>query len=122
MATLRGSGILGVFVTVTLLLAPLQWLAVKLNLPLRRTLPYRFHRFLCRLIGIRVTVVGEPIAGGLIAANHASWLDIPVLSAVTPLSFVAKAEVNRWPFFGTQARLQRTVFVRRERSKALEDR
>jgi 1-acyl-sn-glycerol-3-phosphate acyltransferase len=55
-------------------------------------------------------------------ANHAGWLDIPVLSAVAPVSFVAKHEINLWPFFGTLARLQRTVFIRRERSKALEDR
>jgi 1-acyl-sn-glycerol-3-phosphate acyltransferase len=58
----------------------------------------------------------------LLTANHTGWIDIPVLSAVAPVSFVAKQEVNRWPFFGTLARLQRTVFVRRERSKALEDR
>ena len=65
----------------------------------------------------------DPGRGGVIlTANHTGWIDIPVLSAVTPVSFVAKQEVNLWPFFGTLARLQRTVFVRRERSKALEDR
>ena len=32
-----------------------------------------------------------------------------------PLSFVAKSEVGSWPFFGTLARLQRTVFVERVR-------
>jgi lyso-ornithine lipid O-acyltransferase len=32
-----------------------------------------------------------------------------------PLSFVAKSEVGTWPFFGTLARLQRTVFVTRAR-------
>lgn len=123
MATLRAFIILVIFVTATLLLAPLQWFAIRLDWRLQRSLPYRFHRFLCRLLGIRVTVVGEPLKnGGLIAANHVSWLDIPVLSSVVPLSFIAKNEVRRWPFFGTQARLQRTVFVRRERAKALEDR
>ena len=47
-------------------------------------------------------------------ANHTTWLDILIFSAVTPLSFVAKAEVASWPFFGTLARLQRTVFVERD--------
>jgi 1-acyl-sn-glycerol-3-phosphate acyltransferase len=37
------------------------------------------------------------------------------MSAAAPVSFVAKADVNRWPFFGSLARLQRTVFVDRER-------
>jgi 1-acyl-sn-glycerol-3-phosphate acyltransferase len=48
-----------------------------------------------------------------------SWLDILVLSAVAPVSFVAKREVNGWPFFGSLARLQRTVFVDRTRRHAV---
>ena len=123
MATLRAASITAVFVTVSLLLMPVQWLAVKLHAGWRRSLPHAYHRFICRLIGIRITVLGTPVVGGvLLAANHSGWLDIPILSAVAPVSFVAKQEVNGWPFFGTLARLQRTVFIRRERSKALEDR
>ena len=38
-----------------------------------------------------------------------------MLSAVAPVSFVAKSEVAGWPFVSTLARLQRTVFVDRER-------
>jgi 1-acyl-sn-glycerol-3-phosphate acyltransferase len=41
-----------------------------------------------------------------------------VLSAVAPVSFVAKREVASWPFFGSLARLQRTVFVDRDRRHA----
>ncbi len=123
MATLRAAGITAVFLTVTLLLMPVQWLAVRLHSGWQRRLPHLYHRFICRLMGARITVLGTPVAGGvLLTANHSGWLDIPILSAVTPVSFVAKQEVNRWPFFGTLARLQRTVFIRRERSKALEDR
>jgi 1-acyl-sn-glycerol-3-phosphate acyltransferase len=77
----------------------------------------------CWLFGVRVNVIGTPAAGGvLMTANHSGWLDITVLSAVTPVSFVAKAEVGQWAFFGTLARLQRTVFTRRARAKAAEDR
>lgn len=54
----------------------------------------------------------------LLICNHVSWLDIPVLSAVAPLSFVAKKEVASWPFVSWLAKLQRTVFVdRAQRSK-----
>jgi 1-acyl-sn-glycerol-3-phosphate acyltransferase len=123
MATLRAASIAVVFVVVTLLLIPVQWLAVKLRLGWRRTLPHVYHRFVCRLLGIRIAVLGKPATGGvLLTANHSGWIDIPVLSAVAPVSFVSKQEVNGWPFFGTLARLQRTVFTRRERAKALEDR
>lgn len=123
MTTLRALGILTVFVIVTFALLPLQWLAIKLRLPLRRSLPHLYHRFVCRLFGIRISVVGQPAAGGvLMAANHTGWMDIPILSAIWPVSFVSKLEVNSWPFFGTLARMQRSVFVRRERTQSLANR
>ena len=123
MATLRAICILAVFLVVTLFLIPQQWLAVKLHLPARRTLPRRYHRFVCQLFGVKIRVVGVPLKGGvLMAANHTGWLDIPILSSVAPVSFVAKSEVGSWPFFGTLARLQRTIFIRREKTKAAEAR
>jgi len=123
MTTLRAVGILFVFVLVTLVLMPLQWVAVKLRLPARRSSPYRYPRFACRLFGLRITVLGAPARGGvLMTANHTGWLDIPILTAVAPVSFISKDEVRHWPFFGTLARLQRTIFIRRERGRALQDR
>jgi 1-acyl-sn-glycerol-3-phosphate acyltransferase len=123
MASLRAFFIVVVFVAVTLLGIPLQWLAVKLHLNARRTIPRTYHRFICRLFGIRVAVIGSPLKqGGLIAANHTGWLDIPILSGIVPVSFVSKAEVGSWPFFGTLARMQRTVFIRREKTKTAEGR
>ncbi|MBN9570890.1 MAG: 1-acyl-sn-glycerol-3-phosphate acyltransferase, partial [Alphaproteobacteria bacterium] len=64
-----------------------------------------------------VRVIGTPIddRGVLIVANHTSWLDILVFSAAAKVSFVAKSEVQSWPFFSTLARLQETVFVERNR-------
>jgi len=106
-----------VFALVTLPLMPLQWLAVALKSPLRRRIPVFYHRFVCRLLGIRVRVTGAPMDGRplLIVANHSSWLDITVITAQAPVVFVAKSEIARWPFFGLLARLQRTVFVERDR-------
>src|ERR1700735_4469641 len=120
MPTIRAAFVLTVFLAVTFLLIPFQYLLLALNLPARRTFPHRYHRFVAYLFGIRIRVVGKPPAGAaLLLANHSSWLDIVIFSAVTPLSFVAKSEVNSWPFFGTLARLQRTVFVTRaKRSEA----
>jgi len=124
MATLRAAGILTIFVAVTVLLIPVQWLALRLHSGWARNFPHVYHRFVCRLIGVRITVLGKPATGGvLMTANHTGWLDVPILSAVAPVSFVAKQEVGTWRFFGTLARLQRTIFIRRgERTKALEDR
>ena len=76
-----------------------------------------------RLTGLRVTVLGKPAGPGtLYAANHASYLDIPVLCAVTDGVFVAKAEVRGWPLFGFLAAIGRTIFVSRQRAGVTRER
>lgn len=114
---LRVIVVIVVFTLVTLVLIPIQWLAVALKRPLRRRIPVIYHRFVCRLLGIRVHRAGTPVDRRplLIVANHCSWLDISVITAQAPVVFVAKAEIARWPFFGLLAKLQRTVFVERDR-------
>ena len=120
MSRLRPALILAVFTLVTLPLMPLQQLFVWFWPAMARAFPMYYHRLVLRILGVRLKIVGIPPGQGptLIASNHASWLDIPVLSAVAPLSFIAKREVNGWPFFGALARLQRTVFVDRARRHA----
>lgn len=117
MGALRGAAILAGFAGLTLPLMPVQALLVRFSPPLARRLPHWYHRQVCRLIGVRLDIDGEIAAGRpvLLVSNHTSWLDIPVLSAVAPVSFVAKREVGGWPGVGALARLQRTVFVDRER-------
>lgn len=94
---------------------PAQLLFIHLKSPRARTFPCWYHRRVCRLVGVRLHVFGDVEAPALLIANHISWLDIPVLSAVAPLSFVAKSEVGAWPFVKWLARLQRSVFVDRKR-------
>ena len=117
MQFVRAVTILVVFLLVTIILIPWQETAVRFRLKRRKTFPNRYHRFLCRLFGIRVIVTGRPIQsrGVLMVANHTSYFDILVFSAAARVSFVAKHEVAKWPLFGTLARLQETVFIERER-------
>lgn len=105
------------FVAVTLPLMPLQQVFVWFWPRMARVFPMHYHRIVRRILDVRVEVVGTAPGHGplLIASNHVSWLDIVVLSSVAPLSFVAKKEVGAWPFFGSLARLQRTIFVDRNR-------
>ncbi len=117
MGTLRGAAILTAFMAMTVPLMPVQAALLGTSRTGARRLPHWYHRKVCRLVGLRLHVEGEiardrPV---LIVANHTSWLDIPVLSAIAPLSFVAKKEVGTWPFVAALARLQRTVFVDRTR-------
>ena len=104
------------FGAVTLVAAPLQVIALALRIPLRETVPRTYHRLCCRLMGLRLEVMGTPslTKPTLFIANHSSYLDIPVLGALIRGSFVAKTEVAGWPVFGWLAKLQRTVFVERK--------
>jgi 1-acyl-sn-glycerol-3-phosphate acyltransferase len=112
--------ILACFAALTLPLMPLQQLFIWTWPNMARAFPMHYHRLVCRMLGIRIEVSGKPPLQGplLVVSNHVSWLDIVVLSAVAPVSFVAKREVASWPFFGSLARLQRTVFVDRDRRHA----
>ena len=111
------------FFLMTLPLMPVQALLVR-TWPLgARRLPHWYHKQVCRLIGVRVTVVGRlaPDRPVLLLANHSSWLDIPVISAAVPVSFVAKKEVASWPFVSWLAKLQQSVFVDRTRRTSVGD-
>ena len=118
---LRATLVLTAFAAITLPLMPVQYLLLKVAPGAARKLPHWYHRIVCRLLGIRIKIEGavdrdRPV---LVVANHVSWLDIPVLSATAPLSFIAKKEVGTWPGISSLARLQRTVFVDRTRRTAV---
>nr|WSW65067.1 1-acyl-sn-glycerol-3-phosphate acyltransferase [Streptomyces sp. NBC_00995] len=77
-----------------------------------------------RAFGLRVRVLGrpEPRRGGpgvLVVANHVSWLDIPLVAAVCPGRMLAKSDIRHWPLLGPLAALGGTLFVERERLRAL---
>ena len=117
MSRLRPWVVLALFAGLTVPLMPLQQLLIWFWPHMARRFPMHYHRIVCRLLGIRLDVIGKAPEHGplLIVSNHVSWLDIVVLSALAPVSFVAKKEVSLWPFFGSLARLQNTVFIDRER-------
>ncbi len=104
-------------ILLTLALMPIQLLGIALNNQWQRSVPHVYHRALCALFGIRITQIGRRSADDpvLILSNHVSWLDICIITALTPVVFVAKSEVATWPVFGWLAKLQRTIFIERER-------
>jgi len=74
----------------------------------------RLANMLAWLFGIRVEVTGTPATGPvLFAANHVSWLDIPVLHSACAMGFVGKAEIATWPIFSFIARAGGTIFHQR---------
>ena len=84
--------------------------------------PRFYHRLCLKMLGIKVIIIGKrsKVKPTLYVANHSSYLDIPVLGALLPASFVAKAEVAGWPLFGLLAKLQQTIFIDRDPKHAIE--
>lgn len=123
MRSVRAFLVLATFFAFTLPLMPLQLLFVWTGLRYARTFPHWYHRQVCKIVGVHLNVDGEIAEeqGVLLISNHVSWIDITVLSAVAPVSFVAKQEVASWPFVSWLAKLQRSVFVDRNRRNEVGD-
>jgi 1-acyl-sn-glycerol-3-phosphate acyltransferase len=114
---LRVPFVLAVFFSSLPFMIALQWGLAKVAPSRWGAASVGYYRFLCRLLRIRIRVQGVPVTGTpvLIVSNHVSWADIVVLGAVAPMVFVAKRDVAGWPLIGTAARVQKVVFVDRER-------
>jgi 1-acyl-sn-glycerol-3-phosphate acyltransferase len=55
------------------------------------------------------------------AANHHSWVDIPVMSGVTGCTFVANDGIESWPLIGWLCKINNTIFVSRENRLSVGD-
>ncbi|MEV8453242.1 lysophospholipid acyltransferase family protein [Streptomyces sp. NPDC052095] len=120
-------------VAAALLLAGCAWvLAGALGAPFlplfgparRERLIRRWSYGAVRAFGVRVRVTGAPVPpagtpGTLVVANHISWLDIPLVAAVLPGRMLAKREIRQWPVLGPLAARGGTLFVDRDRLRAL---
>jgi 1-acyl-sn-glycerol-3-phosphate acyltransferase len=121
---LRAAFRLALYVLFAAVMGPLQAVLLAMRNTLAVRVPMLFHRGCCRILGLILDVRGSLSTARptLFVSNHSSYLDITVLGAIVPGSFVAKAEVANWPFFGWLAKLQRTVFIDRQRRTTVEQR
>lgn len=108
-----------VMTILTLVMAPAQWFCVRTGACRGRPLLRFWHRMATRMLGLRIHVHGAMDARRplMLAANHVSWADITVLAAVADVSFIAKSDMAGWPVFGWFSRMQRSVYVERERRR-----
>lgn len=118
---LRAARRIGLALLWTFLSIPVQALLIALPGPGKIVFPRLFWATACRLIGLRVQVLGRPAPAErrpvLYVVNHSSWLDILVLGGTLEACFVAKSEVGTWPLVSTIAKLGRTLFVSRNRDR-----
>ncbi len=75
----------------------------------------RFAKSAMRILGIDLTVEGEPYGGGacVYASNHRSWLDPFVHLSVVRANPVAKAEVAKLPIVAQGGKATGLLFVKR---------
>ncbi len=110
---------LALVVAVSLVFAPLQILSMKTGLWPETVILKIWHRVIARALGLRIHVKGtlssqRPL---LVASNHISWTDIMVLGSMVDVKFIARADMEGWPLIGMLSKLQRTVFIERERKR-----
>ena len=68
---------------------------------------------LLQLLGVELSAHGRVSSGGMVVANHLSWLDIVVMNAANPVRFVSKSDVKAWPLVGNLIVGSGTLFIER---------
>lgn len=104
-------------VLLTILLGGL--LRMTFNTPFYQRVTQWWLRQIPRILGVRVSVAGEPAAAPvLMVANHISWLDIALLGGYSQPRFLSKQEVRAWPVIGWLAVTSGTLFITRGKAGA----
>jgi 1-acyl-sn-glycerol-3-phosphate acyltransferase len=75
----------------------------------------RWAQDFLKILQVQLRTAGTPHTAGplLVVANHISWLDILVMLAVQPVSFVSKSEIKSWPLIGWLATNAGTLYIER---------
>ena len=116
----RGFALICIFAFIIIVQTPAQ----KLGFRASYRWGHRWHKWCRWAIGMEVQVHGAPSTDTqtLFASNHVSYLDIPAIGSVLDATFIAKAEIQNWPLLGLLCKLQRTLFIERDRRKIREQR
>ena len=117
----RGVVSVGALFSFTFAMLPVYYIATTLRAQTHAPLALFYLRTLNRIFNVRVHVIGKPQGAGpfFLAANHASWLDIPVLGSILPVDFMALASLQNYHGFGFMARQGRSQFISGDRGRGL---
>lgn len=117
----RLAGLLAALAAYVVAFGPPRRIAQALGSRLGERTPVVFQRLLCLGLAVRVRRHGEIAASGgrLVVANHVSWLDIPVLGSLAPMSFLAKREIGAHAIGRALVALQGAVYVDRARWRCI---
>jgi 1-acyl-sn-glycerol-3-phosphate acyltransferase len=96
-----------------------SWLRPQRSSRFRAAWSARWLARCLRIAGVRYTTIGPKPRGGILIANHSSYLAIAVLAAAHPSIFVARHDLAEVTLFGRLARHGGTVFINRKRKRDL---
>ncbi|MFU8812936.1 MAG: lysophospholipid acyltransferase family protein [Balneolaceae bacterium] len=103
------------FLIYFIVLLPLRLLRIPTE-PWRNLFMRNWARTVCFLFNIRVRLEGPvPKPPFFLVSNHLSYVDIVVLNRFLKTTFVAKQDVQSWPFLGFMVKMVGVIFVNRER-------
>jgi 1-acyl-sn-glycerol-3-phosphate acyltransferase len=80
-----------------------------------------FARRVMKVVNVEIHCPNPDLIGrheGILVSNHISYVDVVALLTLTPLRFLAKAEIRRWPVIGLAAHMIGCVFVKRRDRQA----
>ena len=98
------------------------WLALYLFIPnkvyWRQVILGLWAASFVRIAKCEIEIIGTPPrAPFFLVANHLGYFDIPVVRTAVKGVFVAKHDIETWPFVGTMVRNMGTIYVNRERRR-----
>ncbi len=98
------------------------WLALSLFIPnkvyWRQLILGWWAASFVRIANCDIEIIGTPPkAPFFLVANHLGYFDIPVVRTAVKGVFVAKHDIETWPFVGTMVRNMGTIYVNRERRR-----
>jgi len=80
----------------------------------RNTCMALWGKAVIKLLSMEVRIEGAaPEPPFFLVSNHLSYLDIPIYSAYIDTTYVAKAEIKRWPIVGFMAKTLGIIFIDR---------
>ena len=90
----------------------------RVQLAIRNAVFRTWGKTLCRIMGMRIEVEGTPPSGGFfLVTNHVGYVDIMLLASQVAATFIAKADLRRWPILGWMFSSADTIFIDRTRRK-----
>ena len=107
--------LLAVILCITMIMLPRK---------IRSILIQHWAKRLLRILKIKITLSGEVLNifskdSYLVVSNHISWLDIPVIFSLKPITFVSASDVKTWPIIGMLAKFSGAIFIDRKRKSVL---